>query len=48
MTDSWLVVVTASTYMIWNFLYSKETGHTIYPFLTWEEGDDFSLTVAIL
>jgi len=48
MLDSWIVVCVASSYMVWNWFYSKETGHTIYPFLTWEEGDDFSLMVAIL
>lgn len=47
MLDSWIVVATASSYMLFNWLYSKETGYTIYPFLTWEEGDDFSLVVAI-
>ena len=48
MMDSWLVVVVASSYMIYNWLYTKETGSPIYPFLTWEAGDDFSLMVAIL
>ena len=45
--DAWIVVLCAAAYMTWNWLYTKETGFTIYPFLSWEEGDEFSLIYAI-
>lgn len=46
--DAWVVAAVAASYMTWNWLYSKETGDTIYPFLSWEEDDDLSLIYAIV
>ena len=42
-SDVWILILVEIAYLLMSFLYTRSTGHVIYPFLTWKDGDYESL-----
>ena len=45
--DLWIPEVIAVIYLFWNFLYTKETGDTVYDFMSWKS-DDSNLLIYLI
>jgi len=45
-SDFWMSLCMAMAYLLFSYIWTKNTGYQIYSFLTWESGDTMSLVFA--
>ena len=47
-SDVWMTIIMAFSYLTFSYIWTKNTGYTIYSFLTWKTGDEMTAIFATL